>query len=49
MQLPKQVTICEVGPRDGLQPEKKMIPTEIKVDMINRVTASGIPVIEVGS
>lgn len=49
MHLPKTVTICEVGPRDGFQPEKKIIPTEIKVDMINRVSASGIPVIEVGS
>lgn len=49
MNLPKRITICEVGPRDGFQPEKTIIPTAAKVDIINRVAASGVPVIEVGS
>ena len=49
MNMPKKVTICEVGPRDGFQSEKTIIPTGVKVDIINRVVASGIRVIEVGS
>lgn len=49
MKLPQKVTICEVGSRDGFQPEKTLIPTEVKIDIINRVTLSGMPVIEIGS
>jgi hydroxymethylglutaryl-CoA lyase len=49
MKLPKRVTICEVGPRDGLQQEKTIIPTAAKVDIINRVAVSGVAVIEIGS
>ncbi len=49
MKLPKYVTICEVGPRDGFQPEKVIISTEGKIDVINLVTDSGISVIEIGS
>lgn len=50
MNLPKKVTICEVGPRDGFQQEKQtIIPTAAKVDIINRVAASGVKVIEIGS
>lgn len=47
--LPKSVTICEVGPRDGLQHERAFIPTEKKIELINRVGASGVKVIEVTS
>jgi hydroxymethylglutaryl-CoA lyase len=47
--LPKTVTICEVGPRDGFQPEKSIIATTAKADIINRVAASGVPVIEIGA
>ncbi|XP_012529259.1 hydroxymethylglutaryl-CoA lyase, mitochondrial isoform X2 [Monomorium pharaonis] len=39
----------EVGPRDGLQNEKKVVPTEIKVDFINRLSATGLKSIEVTS
>ncbi len=49
MKLPKFVTVCEVGPRDGFQPEKAIITTADKVDIINNVAASGVPVIEIGS
>lgn len=49
MKLPAAVTICEVGPRDGFQPEKTLISTAVKVDIINRMAASGVPVIEIGS
>lgn len=44
-----KVRIIEVGPRDGLQNEKKVIPTEDKVTFIERLVASGLEYIEVGS
>lgn len=47
--LPAIVTIVEVGPRDGLQNETKQVPTEIKVQFIERLAAAGIPVIEATS
>lgn len=49
MILPRKITICEVGPRDGFQSEKTLISTETKVSIIDRVAASGVPVIEIGS
>ncbi len=47
--LPLQVKIVEVGPRDGLQNEKEIIPVEVKVELINRLTAAGFPNIEAAS
>ena len=47
--LPAQVKIVEVGPRDGLQKEKEIIPVEVKVELINRLTAAGFPNIEAAS
>ena len=35
MKLPNQVVICEVGPRDGLQNEEKVLTVEEKVELIN--------------
>lgn len=49
MTLPKQVTIVEVGPRDGLQNEPKNIPTALKIDFINRLSETGLRVIEATS
>jgi hydroxymethylglutaryl-CoA lyase len=49
MTLPKRVTICEVGPRDGFQIEPEWIPTETKVDVIDRLSETGLPRIEVTS
>jgi len=43
------VTVVEVGPRDGLQNEKQILPTTIKVELINRLANCGVPVIEAGS
>ncbi|WAH37087.1 hydroxymethylglutaryl-CoA lyase [Alicyclobacillus dauci] len=40
------IHITEVGPRDGLQNEKKIIPTEQKVDLLERLVGSGIKKIE---
>lgn len=44
-----RVIICEVGPRDGLQIAKGIMPTEIKARWIEAIAAAGVPEIEVGS
>jgi hydroxymethylglutaryl-CoA lyase len=49
MALPSSVHIVEVGPRDGLQNEKQMIPAEVKVDLVDRLTQAGFTNIEVTS
>lgn len=49
MNLPNKITICEVGPRDGLQNEDKILTVEEKVEIINMLTDAGFKVIEVGS
>ncbi|XP_009976083.1 PREDICTED: 3-hydroxymethyl-3-methylglutaryl-CoA lyase, cytoplasmic-like [Tauraco erythrolophus] len=47
--LPKYIKIVEVGPRDGLQNEKVIVPTDIKIELINRLSRTGLPAIEVTS
>lgn len=47
--LPRSVTIVEVGPRDGLQNEKEAIPTSTKVELIDRLGRAGLSVIEATS
>ncbi|MDP1980170.1 MAG: hydroxymethylglutaryl-CoA lyase [Undibacterium umbellatum] len=47
--LPKQVKIVEVGPRDGLQNEKESIPADVKIELVNRLTAAGFVNIEAAS
>uniref|UniRef100_A0A3Q2P498 hydroxymethylglutaryl-CoA lyase n=1 Tax=Fundulus heteroclitus TaxID=8078 RepID=A0A3Q2P498_FUNHE len=47
--LPDKVKIVEVGPRDGLQNEKTVVPTEAKINLINMLSESGVPVIEATS
>ncbi|KKK37171.1 hydroxymethylglutaryl-CoA lyase [Mesobacillus campisalis] len=49
MKLPKNVTIKEVGPRDGLQNEKHQVPTEGKVSWIDSLSVTGLSYIEVSS
>jgi hydroxymethylglutaryl-CoA lyase len=46
MNLPKQVKLVEVGPRDGLQNEPAPVPTEVKVELIHRLQDAGLKVIE---
>src|SRR5574341_2567572 len=45
----RQVHICEVGPRDGLQNAKHMMPTDAKKAWISALAAAGLNEIEVGS
>nr|XP_033812703.1 hydroxymethylglutaryl-CoA lyase, mitochondrial isoform X2 [Geotrypetes seraphini] len=47
--FPKKVKIVEVGPRDGLQNEKSLVPTDVKIQLINMLSEAGLPVIEVTS
>ncbi len=47
--LPQRVHIVDVGPRDGLQNEKQMIPADIKVELVDRLTDAGFTNIEVTS
>jgi len=46
MNLPRSVRIVEVGPRDGLQNESMTVPTETKIAFIDRLSETGLPVIE---
>lgn len=44
--LPRQVTVVEVGPRDGLQNEKVTVPTADKIAFVDLLSAAGASVIE---
>ncbi|MEM7586280.1 MAG: hydroxymethylglutaryl-CoA lyase, partial [Acidobacteriota bacterium] len=46
MTLPQRIRIVEVGPRDGFQAESQLLPTELKVETINRLADAGIRDIE---
>lgn len=48
-QLPPDVTIYEVGPRDGLQNESRLIPTDDKVAFIDALSVTGVQAIEITS
>ena len=47
--LPSHVTVYEVGPRDGLQNEQRMVPTADKIALINALSQTGLPKIEITS
>lgn len=49
MSQPQQVRIVEVGPRDGLQNEKAIVPTAVKIELIDRLSATGLRSIEATS
>ena len=49
MTLPRRIRIVEVGPRDGLQNERASVSTSDKIEFVNRLSASGLPVIEVSA
>src|SRR3954449_6823517 len=44
-----QVTICDVGPRDGLQNEPESLAPSVRADLVTRLAAAGVPRIEAGS
>ena len=47
--LPERVTIYEVGPRDGLQNEKTVVPTPVKAEFVRRLVAAGLDTVETTS
>jgi len=47
--LPQRVKVVEVGPRDGLQNEKQPVATDIKIALIDRLSAAGFANIEATS
>jgi hydroxymethylglutaryl-CoA lyase len=49
MNLPERVVITEVGPRDGLQNEARILPLDQKVELINRLSRTGLARIEAAS
>ncbi|MFJ1254217.1 hydroxymethylglutaryl-CoA lyase [Cupriavidus sp. CuC1] len=47
--MPHNVKIVEVGPRDGLQNEKTLVTTDVKVELINRLSNAGFVNVEAAS
>jgi hydroxymethylglutaryl-CoA lyase len=47
--LPAAVTIHEVGPRDGLQNESAVVPTEVKAEFVRRLVDAGLGTVETTS
>ncbi|WP_406861058.1 hydroxymethylglutaryl-CoA lyase [Streptomyces sp. HUAS MG47] len=47
--LPARVRIHEVGPRDGLQNEKTVVPTDVKAEFVRRLAAAGLDTVEATS
>ena len=49
MNLPKRVKLVDVSPRDGLQNEPGVVSTQVKIELIDRLSDAGLPVIEATS
>ncbi len=47
--MPERVRVYEVGPRDGLQNESRMVPTEEKIAFVNALSKTGLQSIEITS
>src|SRR5664279_6541024 len=47
--VPGRVTIYEVGPRDGLQNEKTVVPVEVKAEFVRRLVSAGLDTVETTS
>jgi hydroxymethylglutaryl-CoA lyase/(R)-citramalyl-CoA lyase len=41
-----KVTVCDVGPRDGLQNEPEVLPPQVRAELVDRLAAAGVPRIE---
>ena len=49
MKLPTKVKLVDVGPRDGLQNEKELVPAAVKIELVQRLQDAGLTEIEVTS
>ena len=47
--LPRRVSLLEVGPRDGLQNEKQPVDAAVKIELVHRLQSAGLKQIEVTS
>ncbi len=47
--LPRRALVYEVGPRDGLQNEETVLPVEVKAELVERLVAAGLKIVEVTS
>jgi hydroxymethylglutaryl-CoA lyase len=47
--LPARVRLVDVGPRDGLQAEANIVPTDAKIRLIDALSAAGLPAVEAGA
>ena len=47
--LPARVSVVEVGPRDGLQNERAVVPLAVKVAFIEALAEAGLPVVEIAA
>jgi hydroxymethylglutaryl-CoA lyase len=47
--MPERVTIYELGPRDGLQNEKAVLPVEVKAEFVRRLAGAGLDIVETTS
>ena len=47
LDLPRRVTVVEVGPRDGLQNEAVRVPTAVKIAFVEALAAAGLPAVEI--
>ena len=41
-----RVTVCDVGPRDGLQGDPKILPPPVRAGLVDRLAAAGLPRVE---
>ncbi|ALS60069.1 hydroxymethylglutaryl-CoA lyase [Pandoraea norimbergensis] len=48
-QLPRRVKVVEVGPRDGLQNEKQLVPADVKIALVDQLSAAGFANVETTS
>ena len=44
-----RVTVCDVGPRDGLQNESDVVEPAVRAELVNRLAATGLPSVEAAS
>jgi len=47
--VPRKITVSEVGPRDGLQIEARQVPTAVKIELVEKLVATGLDRIEVSA
>jgi (R)-citramalyl-CoA lyase len=47
--VPRRLTLCDVGPRDGLQNEPETLEPPVRAELVDRLARTGLPAVEVAS